>query len=175
MNKVFRYPYKTGYTAIIIIAAFYGLIFYGFFMDAYLSKNYIYFASILLIFCALYFYLFICLINYTTKLIVNNDSIIMKIPFSNQKVISWHEIKEFGRYKAAGPFVNKCNFYAKTVKYGNKKILLFSEMIVNGQELVDTIFSKAINAKFVVIRNISSIPFIKKKITENWEDAKNIR
>ena len=84
--------------------------------------------------------------------------------FKDKPVCRWPEIKEFGRYKFVGIYVSRWNFFVKT---GDKKVLLFSEIIVNRQDLVNAKFTKAVNTKFVVIRNISSIPFVKKTITEN--------
>jgi hypothetical protein len=174
MNKVFRYPYKIGYPVIVIIAIVFGLIFYGFFRDAYSSQSNGYMAAILIIFGGLYYSLFIGFKHNATKIIVNDDALIIDMPFKDQRIFRWHEIKEFGRYKKAAPYSYRWFFYFKTMKTETKKILLFSELIVEGQDLIDTIFSKAVNAKFVVIRNISLIPFIKKNIIENWKEAKDI-
>lgn len=174
MNKIYRYPYKVGYPAIAVFAIFIGLIFYGFFMDAYLSKNIVYILVLLIIFAGPFWFLFEGLRNYMSKLIINDELLLLKKPLNNQIVIPWNEINEFGRYKVSGPYTNRWSFYVKTMKTGDKKIQLFSEMIVNGEDLVATIFLKAVNAQFVVIRNISSIPFIKKTIVGNWNEAKDI-
>ncbi len=87
-------------------------------------------------------------------------------------VFRWNEIAEFRRYRTIGMQVNVWLFYVKIINADNKK-KLFSESIVNKHDLVDAIFSKAVNARFVINRNVSSIPFIKKGIIENWEDSKD--
>jgi hypothetical protein len=173
MKKVFRYSYKSGYPVLAIIAIFMGLLFYGLFSDVYSSESNGYRITALIIVAGFYYCIFLGLQHNGTKVLVNNDTIILDIPFKSQRVFKWHAIKEFGRYKVIGVYGTRGVFYIKTVESCDKKILLFKEMIVNRQGLVNIILTKADNAKFVTIRNISSIPFIKNTIIEEWSEAKD--
>lgn len=172
MNKVFRYSYKVGYPMMVIAGIFFGLMFYGFFMDAYSLRSNGYMVTVCIIFGELYYLLFDGFKLCGTKITLNDDALIVNRPFKKQHIYRWRDIKEFGRYKQTAPYSNKWFFYFKTANTKNEKIVLFSELIENGQDLVDTIFLKAVKAQFVVIRNTSSIPFARRIVIENWNESK---
>lgn len=156
----------------VIAGIFLGLMFYGFFMDAYSLKSNGYMVTVCIIFGDLYYLLFEGFKHSGTKITVNDDALIVNRPFKKQHTYRWRDIKEFGRYKQTAPYSNKWFFYFKTANTKNEKIVLFSELIENGQDLVDTIFLKAVKAQFVVIRNTSSIPFARRIVIESWNESK---
>ena len=59
-------------------------------------------------------------------------------------------------------------YYLSANKYGSMQIEIADNNIEGLDELIDAVFDMAINASFVKIENISSIPFIKKIKISQW-------
>jgi hypothetical protein len=85
--------------------------------------------------------------------------------------VKWEEINEFGTYKTgfgANPAVNRV-FCLKAEKYGSRRIRVCDTTLEGLDELIDVIFHKAVNAKFLREENLAMIPFIKKLRIDRWE------
>ena len=83
------------------------------------------------------------------------------------KSIRWEDIAEFGTYRRlAGRFVRM--FYLKT-KQDEHEIRLCSESLEKINDLIDLVFQKARDARFVRIENIGVIPFVKKIKISPWD------
>ena len=70
--------------------------------------------------------------------------------------INWDEITEFGTYRQIS---NSC---------GDRKIKVCGESIGDLNALLEEVFQKAANARFVRIENLALIPFTRKMKTIPW-------
>ena len=82
--------------------------------------------------------------------------------------ILWEDIAEFGTYRRLVGRVFVRWFYLKT-KQDDHEIRLCTESLENVNELIDLVFQKAKDARFVRIDNIGVIPFIKKLQNRPWD------
>lgn len=76
-------------------------------------------------------------------------------------VVCWEDIVEFGTFRAQRltPKAPR-QFYLKTRNRRDSRVLVCSELIEGLNELLDAIFYRAINAKFVRIENLAWVPFV---------------
>ena len=123
------------------------------------SKSYI-FTSFLIILLLLYFILY-PLLDINRKITIDSSGITIKKHFNSISFI-WPEITEFRKHeKGVGQWAG-WRYYLSANKYGSMQIEIADNNIEGLDELIDAVFDMAINASFVKIENISSIPFINK-------------
>ena len=104
------------------------------------------------------------------KVVTDEGGLTIQNAFSNHS-IKWEEITEFGTYirRAGNVFVRI--YYLKANKYRDREIVVCSRWIEDIGGLIDTIFQKALNARFLRIENTAIIPFTKKLQISRWERA----
>jgi len=101
------------------------------------------------------------------KVIVNEEYLTIQNPVS-KTTIRWRDITEFGRCtEGLGPKVRV--FYVKTKVCNDKKIHVCTNHLEHLKDLIDTIFTRAVNAKFVTIENLAWIPFTKQLQVFTWD------
>jgi hypothetical protein len=81
---------------------------------------------------------------------------------------NWEEVTEFGTYRRIGYHQYFPVFYLKANRYGDRKIRVCWASIENIDGLLDEVFQKAVNARFVRIENLAVIPFTRKLKTVPW-------
>jgi hypothetical protein len=82
--------------------------------------------------------------------------------------INWEEITEFGTYRRIGFQQYFTVFYLRANRYGDRKIRVCGASIENINGLLDEMFQKAVNARFVRIENVALIPFTRKMKIVPW-------
>ena len=82
--------------------------------------------------------------------------------------INWDEITQFGTYKQISIYQYVRVFYLKANSYGDRKIKVCGESIGDLNALLEEVFQKAANARFVRIENLALIPFTRKMKTIPW-------
>ena len=86
--------------------------------------------------------------------------------------INWEEITEFGTYKTIAPNHYVRIFYLKANKFGDRRIRVCGDSIEDINGLINEIFRKAVNARFLRIENVALIPFTKKFKITPWARTK---
>ncbi|HMF47704.1 MAG TPA: hypothetical protein VK603_03610 [Candidatus Saccharimonadales bacterium] len=82
--------------------------------------------------------------------------------------VNWEEVTEFGTYRRIGYQQYFTVFYLKANRYGDRKIHVCGPSIENINALLDEVFRKAVNARFVRIENEALIPFTRKMKIVPW-------
>jgi len=101
------------------------------------------------------------------KIITHDESLTVQNPFST-KTLHWKDITEFGTYTIGYEHRIRL-FYIKSTKFSDAKIKVCNEHLKDLKDLIDTIFLRAINAKFVVVENVALIPFTKRYQVVPWD------
>jgi hypothetical protein len=101
------------------------------------------------------------------QIIVCDELLILRHPLRN-RIIHWQDIIEFGTYTANGAYTPNRFFYIKITSQPDKRIQVCNELLENLRDLIDIIFLKAINAKFVIVENVAWLPFTKKIQLARW-------
>jgi hypothetical protein len=83
--------------------------------------------------------------------------------------INWDEITEFGTHRRIACYQYVRVFYLKAKSYGDRKITVCGESIGDLDALLEEVFQKAVNARFVRIENLALIPFTRKMKTIPWK------
>lgn len=176
MNKIYTYPRFDPPVLIASVPAIFvcAILAKGFLAEALRSEELLYrliVAIIGLVFalCALWIVISILLnLAGARKIITRDESLIIR-NLSSVRTIGWEDITEFGTYKAGFAYSRKRHFYLKAREYGDKRIDLCTRYLENIKELIDTIFLRATNAKFVIVENIAWIPFTKNVQLIPWD------
>ena len=82
--------------------------------------------------------------------------------------VNWQEVTEFGTQRRIGYQQYFTVFYLKAKKYGDRKIRVCGASIENINGLLDEVFRKAVNARFVRTENEALITFTKRMKTVPW-------
>ena len=100
--------------------------------------------------------------------VITDDSLILKRPLRTRRIF-WLDILEFGTYTKNG--FNQPNrfFYLKVKSHPEKAFDVCDEYLPDIGEFIDLIFLKAINAHFVIVDNITWIPFMRRTKLLTWE------
>jgi hypothetical protein len=84
--------------------------------------------------------------------------------------IKWTEVTEFRKqHKGIGAWAGY-RYIIRYESYEVKELEIADNNIENVQELINSIFKFATNAKFIKIRNDSFLPFIKNYNISNWKN-----
>jgi hypothetical protein len=86
--------------------------------------------------------------------------------------VNWDEISEFGTYKTLASNHYVRIFYLKANKFGDRRIRVCGDSIEDINGLINEIFRKAVNARFLRIENVALIPFTKKLRITPWARTK---
>jgi hypothetical protein len=79
--------------------------------------------------------------------------------------INWEDIAEFGTYKQW----HIRAYYLKAKKYGDRKVQVCTESLLELDELIETVLRKALNARFLWSENVAVIPFTRRIVVISWE------
>lgn len=109
-------------------------------------------------------------------LVMDETSLSIKKCF-NMSVFCWDEILEFGKFCRYSYLKGGVSwfYYIKTISSREQKIIVAKINLLSGDlsfnnidQLCSAIFEKAHRARFVILRNISWIPFFEKYEEVNW-------
>lgn len=175
MHKEFTYPRPglLSFFAFTIVILVLGIIAKAFWPELSSASNYTYRIIVMIIFLSMIFCIGLILttliLNYfgIRKIIASDETIIIKNVFNTNK-IKWEMINEFGRYKVGTGYCNYTQFYLKTFDCSDSKIMLCTNNLSNIEGLVETVFCKATQAKFITIENTACVPFTKQIEIVPW-------
>lgn len=102
------------------------------------------------------------------KVVTGDRSLTIQNTFTKHH-IRWEEITEFGTYKRIAHYQYIRVYYVKAYRYGDRKIRVCGDSLQNLNELIETVFQKARNARFVWIENHAVIPFTRHMVTLPWK------
>ena len=103
------------------------------------------------------------------KVSINDSSIIIKKPFRLIE-LNWSEIIECKKIERGYGVWAGWKYSLTFNRKGERQIVIADNNIENLHDLIDSIFRKAVNAKFIEIRNNSLIPFFKSYKTYEWKN-----
>jgi hypothetical protein len=134
----------------------------------FLSQSSTYIVISIIILATIFIFLLIALVDLNKKIIITNTAVIIKNPLKTYEII-WQDILEFKKQEKGFGVWAGWKYSLKYNENNEKQIMLTDENIENLQELIKYVFKYAVKAKFVEIRNDSSLPFLKNYIISEWK------
>ena len=169
MDRKFTRKHKTFQLIILCICVYYYCIFViGLIRKDFFSEGTTYIAISIIIISSLFVPLVYFILDINRTITITTSCIIIKKPFRIIE-LEWLQIIEFIRQeKVRRPgWIYSLTFE----KNGEKQIDFADNNIENIQELIDSIFKLAVNAKFIEIRNEAFLPFFKKLKPSEWKNT----
>ena len=106
---------------------------------------------------------------HTGKVLVSvNDKLLIVHNLFRTRQIAWSDIIEFGTDRRRSGRIFVRYFYVKLRGRPKKRIDICTDGLANLSELIDIVFQKATNAKFVIVNNVAWIPFTKEIEVLPW-------
>jgi hypothetical protein len=172
MNRIYTYPRFNLFALISSMGVIFllAMVAKGFFAEAIDTQNLIsrlVAAIIGLFFAACCGWIFVMeVVNLTAlrKVITHDEDLTIQNLFSSRTIL-WGDIAEFGTYTAGFQYRVR-RFYLKSTQFGDEQIEVCTHYLDNLRDLIDTIFLKAVNANFVIMENVATIPFTKRLETD---------
>jgi hypothetical protein len=176
MNRTYVYP---RFDPLVLVASIIGIfvcamLAKGFLADALGSQEFLYrlitaIIGLLFLFCTVWI-LIVNLMNLAgVRKVITHDENLSVQNISSVRTIKWEEITEFGTYTVGFGHHRNRRYYLKAREYGDKRIDVCTQYLENVKDLIDTVFLRATNAKFVIVENVAWIPFTKQIQLVTWE------
>lgn len=115
-----------------------------------------------------------------SRIMIDEGFLSIKKCFS-MSIFRWDEILEFGRFSSYSHMNGGAiwTYYIKTVNSKQRKIILAKVNPLSGNlsfdavdQLCSAVFEKANRAKFIILKNVSPIPFLKRYKENPWHRDK---
>ena len=106
------------------------------------------------------------------KITIDNLGITCKSGFKKNH-FEWPEISEFKKHEKGIGLWAGFRYYLSSDQAEKKNIKIADNNIENLEQLIDIVFEKAINAKFIKIENQARLPFFKSLQKSVWANRRN--